>query len=135
MEKSVKIQHRLHPWRNLSHKINEFFNTKPAQFFAERRLLRPNNRFLSWPNMPKRMLSVQSGYEFPPKIDASAMERFLENHKKKEALSTMLSSPPDDWRGFNVHQVLAVKKMAALIGETLAEMKLVELTHNCHKKG
>lgn len=131
----MKINNRLHPWRNFSHTINEFFRAKPKQLFAERRLIRPNNRFLSWPNMPRRMLHVQSGYELQPKIDKQAIERFLENHKKKEALSAMLSSPLDDWRGWNVHQVLAVKKMAALIGETMVEMKMVELTHNCHKKG
>jgi hypothetical protein len=131
----MKINHRLNPWRNLSQKLYSFWSLQPKSLLAERRLLKPNNRFLSWPNMPKRMLCAQSGYELPPKVDLKVLERFLEKHKKNEGVSSMLATSLDDWQNFNVHQAIAVKKMASLIGETIAEMKMVEMTYNCHKKG
>lgn len=131
----MKVQKNYSPWRAFSEKISTFLATPKKSFFAQRKWQRQGNCFLSWPNMPKRLLSVQSGFSLPPKIDVKKIENFLRRHKARQEIKPMLNNPFDDWRGWNMQQALAVDKMATLISETVSDIKALELIHICHKKG
>lgn len=124
----MKIQNRLSPWQFLGEKITMLLSPQKERTSPSRKLLKLNNHFLSWPNIPKRLLAAQSGYSLPPTIDIKRLELFMKGHKTQQGIGPRFGSL-DDWRGLNVHQALAVKKMAILVYETMIEMKRVELIH------
>lgn len=129
----MKINYNFSAWRALSEKLNSFLSAPKKALFSQKKWL--NNRFLSWPEMPKRKLCAQAGYSLSPKIDVKVIEKFLYNYKTLEEMHPMMSRSFDDWYNSNVHKKLAVEEMVELIGDTISDIKSVELIHICHKKG
>lgn len=108
-------------------KFNELFNL-PVKRPTQQRKPKSSNRFNAWSMMPSQSLCAKAGLSNTPKLSLAALGRFLAAHQDRTRIG-------ESWPGLSLHQDPCVKKMAMLVSETLADMRMIELIYSCTKKG
>lgn len=129
---SVKISGQGSSWRGIQSTINHLVMVSRAKEPLSRvRKLRPDKRFLSWPDMPKRDISALAGYVTPPKINLEILQDFISNNKSSESY---FSASIDNFCDADLKRAMAIKKMNALVQATIDEIKSINNVSNLNPR-
>lgn len=140
----MKIISTRNSWTKYAKALNEFVNPKfgtRASEIVGYKKLRPINQFLSWPSMPKRQISAQSGFSLAPSLDLQPIEHFLKRHESLARTEPLLRTSPllspaiDDIPMTVLEKAVAIKRMASLMHETLLSMKNVSQIQSSYHRG
>jgi len=128
----VKISRSGSSWRGVQSTISHLMMFSRAVVPLSRtRKLRPDKRFLSWPDMPKRDISALAGYINPPKIDLELLQSFVNANRVS---GRSFAGSIDNFCGLDMKRAMAIKKMNALVQATIDEMKAITYVSNLNPK-
>lgn len=140
----MKINYAQNSYKKYAKALTNFINPKTGTKNTLRiayKKLKPTNKFLSWPSMPERQISTQSGFFLPPRLDLRPIEHFLKRHESLARMEPLLRTSPllshalDDMPTTVLEKAVAIKRMASLMDETLSAMKSVLQIRASHHQG
>jgi hypothetical protein len=106
--------------------LTRFTSDKKYRPQLPSRKLRAHNEFSAWPVCAKRNLSYVVGYNNKPALDIKHIEQFLKRHFSLAHPEPLYS----DENGAALERVIAIKKMANLMQQTLSAIKTFsQLSH------
>jgi hypothetical protein len=126
--------------QSISHWVNLGSKTSNKKIIAYKKL-RPHNQFLAWPSCPKRHLSFLSGLMLQPGLNLKAVEQFLKRHAalvRGEPLlrtSPLLTQKNQESHAAVLEKAVAIQRMARLMHETVASIKLLTVIRDGHHRG